>query len=106
MGNLFGKHQAHPRRVAAPPAAEVTDHDRAVLDLKNTRDKLSRHRKKADKEAGKLAEQAKILVKEGRKDRALLLLKIKKFKMMHVEKVDMQLFQVIQSQLEFRVRRN
>jgi hypothetical protein len=48
MGNLFGKSHAP---TAAPKAQEkpgsvVTDKDRAVLDLKNARDRLKKYRKK------------------------------------------------------------
>ncbi len=90
MGALFSK----KRKSAKQKVGGVDKHDRAVLELKNARDKLQRYRKKLDLEAVQLTRQAAQLVRNGRKDRALMTLKIKKFKITNAEKADAQLFQV------------
>lgn len=54
MGTLFGKPEKHHGKGHSSPngnnnanqAARVTDKDRAILDLKNARDRLKRYRKK------------------------------------------------------------
>ena len=46
MGNLFGKPQ---RQTQLPPnnnAGAITEKDRAILDLKNARDRLKKYQKK------------------------------------------------------------
>eukprot|EP00752_Nemacystus_decipiens_P011673 g10360.t1 len=89
MGNLVSKKKKRER-------AHVTDQDRAVLDLKNSRDRLKRYQKKLEIDCDKLQAQAMAMIKEKRKDRALLLLKIKKLKQNQVEKADSQLLSVEQ----------
>eukprot|EP00903_Cladosiphon_okamuranus_P022278 g20484.t1 len=89
MGNLASRKKKRER-------AHVTDQDRAVLDLKNSRDRLKRYQKKLEIECDKLQAQAMAMIKEKRKDRALLLLKIKKLKQNQVEKADSQLLSVEQ----------
>ncbi len=90
MGAFFSKR----KKRAKQEVKGVDEHDRAVLELKNARDKLQRYRKKLDLEAVQLTRQAAQLVKNGMKDRALITLKIKKFKIANAEKADAQLFQV------------
>ncbi|CAB1115517.1 unnamed protein product [Ectocarpus sp. CCAP 1310/34] len=89
MGNLMSRKKKRERE-------HVTDQDRAVLDLKNSRDRLTRYQKKLDLECGKLQAQAAAMVKEKRKDRALLLLKIKKLKQDQADKASSQLLSVHQ----------
>ncbi|CAM9929985.1 unnamed protein product, partial [Choristocarpus tenellus] len=91
MGNLVGKSKR-----AKKNKSRVTDQDRAVLDLKNSRDRLQKYQKRLDKESSRLQSQALTLVKEGQKDKALLLLKIKKFKQEQASKADGQLLSVMQ----------
>eukprot|EP00904_Undaria_pinnatifida_P012033 jgi/Undpi1/7960/HiC_scaffold_24.g10432.m1 len=89
MGNLYS-------RKKKSSAHKVTDQDRAVLDLKNSRDRLTRYQKRLDLECGKLQVQALGMVKAGRKDRALLLLKVKKLKQDQADKASSQLLTVHQ----------
>ncbi|CAM9584370.1 unnamed protein product [Discosporangium mesarthrocarpum] len=93
MGNIMGRPRRHKRR---GDRTQITDQDRAVLDLKNARDRLQKYQKRLDKESTRLQSQALTLVKEGRKDKALLLLKIKKFKQEQANKADGQLLGVMQ----------
>jgi charged multivesicular body protein 6 len=72
----------------------ISEHDRAVLDLKVARDRLKKYQRKLDGDAATLVKQAQVLVLEGRRDRALMLLKIKKYKLQQSDKADAQLFTV------------
>ena len=104
MGTLFGKPEKHHGKGHTPPngnastnqAAKVTDKDRAVLDLKNARDRLKRYRKKIETESEQLTNKAKILIKEQKKERALLVLKLKKHKEKEVVNIDGQLISVME----------
>ena len=69
MGNLFAK---------KTPKSRVTEQDKAVLQLKTQRDKLKQYQKKIQLNLEKERELAKKLLKDGKKDRALLLLKKKR----------------------------
>ena len=69
MGNLFAK---------KTPKSRVTEQDKAVLQLKTQRDKLKQYQKKIQINLEKERELAKTLLKDGKKDRALLLLKKKR----------------------------
>jgi phage shock protein A len=53
---------------------EISDIDRAVLDLKNARDRLTRYRNKLQADSDKLVEQARQAKLKGRKETALGLL--------------------------------
>ncbi|XP_045626032.1 charged multivesicular body protein 6-A [Procambarus clarkii] len=68
MGHLFSK-----------KPSKVTEHDKAVLQLKTTRDKIRQYQKRSEATLQKDRELAKKLLSDGRKDRALLLLRKKKF---------------------------
>lgn len=48
MGNLFGspKKSTHKSEESQRPKASVTSKDKAILDLKNARDRLKKYRKK------------------------------------------------------------
>lgn len=52
MGSIFGKPLPPPEPKAQPkPGSTVTDKDRAILDLKNARDRLKKYRKKVTSDA-------------------------------------------------------
>ncbi|CAM1154528.1 CHMP6 (predicted) [Pycnogonum litorale] len=83
MGILFGKHKSKQSR--------VTEQDKAVLQLKNQRDKLKQYQKKISINLEKEKEVARKLLKDGKKDRALMLLKKKRFQEQLLTKTDNQL---------------
>lgn len=74
----------------------VTAIDRATLDLKNSRDRLSRYRAKLDKDVEKLAARAKTLHGEGKSKQALQLMRLRKNKLQEVDRVEQQLLSVLQ----------
>lgn len=85
MGGLFSKGTKKKQE------SRVTDQDRAVLELKNQRDKLKQYQKKIGVQIEKDRQVAKQLLKNGKKDKAKLLLRKKKFQETQIEKMDGQL---------------
>ena len=106
MGSLFGKakkenpesghrkQQTQQKSATRPKTVEITSKDRAVLDLKNARDKLRRYRGQLEKDSQKLEGQVKTLIAMKQKNRALLLLKMKKVKGNELEQLDTKLLSV------------
>jgi len=94
MGALFSKNK---------PKSRVTEQDKAVLQLKTQRDKLKQYQKKIQNNLAKERELAKTLLKDGKKDRALLLLKKKRAQENMLAKTDTQLDNIEQlcGSLEF-----
>lgn len=86
MGNLFGK-----RRPAPPP---VSQQDQAILQLKAQRDKIKQFMRRNEKQMEREKEIAKQLVRAGKKDRALLLLKKKRYQETVIERTLKQLDQI------------
>lgn len=85
MGGLFSK--KHDKK----PESRVTEQDRAVLQLKQQRDKLKQYQKKINVQIEKDRAVAKQLLHDGRKDKAKLMLRKKKFQESLLEKTDGQL---------------
>ncbi|XP_065347223.1 charged multivesicular body protein 6 [Cloeon dipterum] len=83
MGIIFGKSKKLESR--------VTEQDKAVLQLKQTRDKIKQHQKKIEQNLEKDRELAKKLLTSGKKDRAKLLLRKKRFQEQLLAKTDNQL---------------
>jgi len=83
MGALFSRNKK--------PVSRVTEQDKAVLKLKQTRDKLKQYQKKIVLNQEKERTLAKQCLDQGRKDKALRLLKKKKFQDSLLEKTDVQL---------------
>ncbi|XP_034426092.1 charged multivesicular body protein 6 [Hippoglossus hippoglossus] len=81
MGNIFGKKR--PSR--------VTEQDKAVLQLKQQRDKLRQYQKKINLQLEKERALAKQLLKDGKKDKALLLLKKKRYQDKLLDKTENQI---------------
>ncbi|XP_060796232.1 charged multivesicular body protein 6 isoform X2 [Neoarius graeffei] len=81
MGNIFGKKKR----------SRVTEQDRAVLQLKQQRDKLRQYQKKITLQLEKERQLAKQLLKEGKKEKAVLLLKKKRFQEQLLEKTENQI---------------
>lgn len=78
-----------------PPKVQVTAVDRTILDLKNSRDRLQRYRKKLEKDDARLVAQAKIAKQNGRKETALGLLRLRKFKQQQAANCEDQLLNVM-----------
>ena len=88
MGNAFGK-----KKKKKKPRA-VTAQDRAVLDLKVARDGLRRFQAQLDADAVRLTARAATLLRNGKRDRALLTLKFRRFRQDRADAVDGQLLQL------------
>ncbi|CAL8093868.1 unnamed protein product [Calicophoron daubneyi] len=87
MGSLISSRRHHK-----PPAkSRVTEQDRAILQLKQQRDKLNQFSRRLDGQLSRERELAKRLLREGKKDKALLLLKKKHCIENLIERSDKQL---------------
>ncbi len=91
MGNAFGKKK---KKKTKKKKGGITAQDRAVLDLKNARDKLRRFQSKLDAESDQLTTRAAQLLRDGKKDRALLTLKFRRFRQDKANAVDGQLLRL------------
>nr|XP_054763240.1 charged multivesicular body protein 6-like [Lytechinus pictus] len=93
MGNLFGGHKK----------SRVTEQDKAVLQLKQQRDKLKMYQRKIEASLAKERELAKKLLKDGKKEKAKLLLKKKRYQESLLTKTDNQLdnLEKMTSEIEF-----
>jgi hypothetical protein len=89
MGNAFGKKKKKK-------AHAVTAQDRAVLDLKVARDGLRRFQARLDADAVRLTARAATLLRDGKRDRALLTLKFRRFRQDRADAVDGQLLRLEQ----------
>ncbi|XP_076761187.1 vacuolar protein sorting 20 [Xylocopa sonorina] len=82
MGSLFSKKK---------PPSRVTEQDKAILQLKQTRDKIKQYQRRIEQNLEKERLMAKKLIQNKQKDRALLLLRKKKFQEQILSKTDGQL---------------
>lgn len=82
MGNVFGR-KSQPSR--------VTDQDKAILQLKQQRDKLKQYQKRITLQLEKERNLAKLLLKDGKKEKALLLLKKKRYQDQLLDKTENQI---------------
>jgi len=96
MGGIFSKDKKSG-------ASRITAQDQAVLDLKRQRDKLQQYQKKIETSLERDRELAKKLLKDGKKDRAKLLLRKKKYQEGLLTRTDGQLdnLQQLVQDLEF-----
>ncbi|KPJ08805.1 Charged multivesicular body protein 6 [Papilio machaon] len=83
MGALFGK--------SKKPVSRVTEQDKAVLQLKQQRDKLKQYQKKIELNLERDRQLAKKLLSEDKRDRAKLLLKKKRYQEQLLQNTDTQL---------------
>ncbi|XP_072414862.1 charged multivesicular body protein 6 isoform X2 [Chiloscyllium punctatum] len=81
MGNLFGRKKR----------SRVTEQDRAVLQLKQQRDQLKQYQKKIGIQLEKEREIARQLLRGGKKDKAKLLLKKKRYQEQLLDKTEVQI---------------
>ncbi|XP_063444527.1 charged multivesicular body protein 6-A-like [Mytilus trossulus] len=86
MGGLFSSKGKEKKA-----ESRVTEQDKAVLQLKQQRDKLKQYQKKINVQIEKDRNVAKQLLHDGRKDKAKLMLRKKKFQESLLEKTDGQL---------------
>jgi len=103
MGNIFGK----------KGQSRITDQDKAVLGLKQQRDKLNQYKKRVELNLDKERQVAKTLLKQGNKDKARTLLKKKRYQESLLAKCDGQLDTIQQmidnlefAQIEIKVVEN
>ncbi|XP_058121523.1 charged multivesicular body protein 6 [Anopheles ziemanni] len=96
MGNLFGK-------TKTKPVSRVTEQDKAVLQLKQQRDKLKQYQKRIELSLEKDRELAKRCLANGRKERAKTLLRKKKYQEKLLSNTDAQLetLEKLASDIEF-----
>ncbi|XP_068120059.1 charged multivesicular body protein 6 [Hyperolius riggenbachi] len=81
MGNIFGRKKR----------SRVTEQDKAVLQLKQQRDKLKQYQKKITLQLQRERELAKQLLHDGKKEKAKTLLKKKRYQEQLLEKTDNQI---------------
>lgn len=89
----MGGGSSKPKKVPTPQISEM---DRAVLDLKNARDRLQRYRKKLEQDDAKLVAQAKKARDAGKKKQAIGLLRLRKYKETQATNCENQLLNVLQ----------
>ncbi|CAH1103164.1 unnamed protein product [Psylliodes chrysocephalus] len=94
MGIIFGKKKKPSR---------VTEQDKAILQLKQQRDKLKQYQRRIELSLVKDKELAKKLLNNGQKERAKLLLKKKRYQEQILSKLDGQLsnLESMASDIEF-----
>ena len=85
MGTIFSKKEK----------SRITEQDHAILGLKKQRDQIKQYQKRINRDLEKEKELAKKLLKEGKKDRAKLLLRKKKFLEGVLDKTDAQLGEIL-----------
>ena len=104
----FGSKQptASSSKTSASGAGGITTVDRAILDLKNARDRLQQYRTKLGLEEVKLLQRAREAKEAGRTQQALGLLRLKKFKSQGLIDVEAQLLTVFQMVETIDSRRN
>lgn len=103
MGGAFSSSNSNNNNNAKKAAAnrsmaqsQITDVDRAVLDLKNARDRLTKYNNDLETSIEKLIQRAKAAKEAKRMPTALGLLRLKKYKQAQVENVQTQLLNVHQ----------
>lgn len=81
MGNLFGRKKQ----------SRVTEQDKAVLQLKQQRDKLKQYQRRVAQQLERERALARQLLRDGRKERAKLLLKKKRYREQLLDKTETQI---------------
>ncbi len=96
MGGSYSKSSSSKTTKKRPgPGGEVSQIDRAVLDLKVSRDRMTRYKQKLNLDSTNLLARAKTLKHEKNDSKnALNLLKLRKMKLKEVDKIDTQLLTI------------
>ncbi|XP_021783792.1 charged multivesicular body protein 6 isoform X1 [Papio anubis] len=81
MGNLFGRKKQ----------SRVTEQDKAILQLKQQRDKLRQYQKRIAQQLERERALARQLLRDGRKERAKLLLKKKRYQEQLLDRTENQI---------------
>ncbi|XP_075418445.1 charged multivesicular body protein 6 [Tenrec ecaudatus] len=81
MGNLFGRKRQ----------SRVTEQDKAILQLKQQRDKLRQYQKRITQQLERERAIARQLLRDGKKERARLLLKKKRYREQLLDKTENQI---------------
>ena len=95
-GSLSSSSSTTTAKKKRPPGGTISATDRAMLDLKNARDRLHKYKNKLEQDEGRIVARAKQAKAEGKTKAALNLLKIRKMKLNEVETVEGQLLNVMQ----------
>mmetsp|Transcript_25600 Transcript_25600/g.56006 ORF Transcript_25600/g.56006 Transcript_25600/m.56006 type:complete len:217 (+) Transcript_25600:316-966(+) len=95
MGGSFSS-SSSSSKVKAANAASITTTDRAILDLKNARDRLQKYRTQLEADEKKLTERAKAAKSSGDTRKAMYYLKIKRHKTKEADNANAQLLTVMQ----------
>mmetsp|Transcript_25955 Transcript_25955/g.37217 ORF Transcript_25955/g.37217 Transcript_25955/m.37217 type:complete len:244 (-) Transcript_25955:3935-4666(-) len=85
-----------PSKVSVPAKGTISATDRAILDLKNARDRLSKYKTNLQRDEKKLSQRAKELHANGQTNMAIQLLKLRRYKLKEVEQVESQLMNLWQ----------
>ncbi|EQC28146.1 hypothetical protein SDRG_14103 [Saprolegnia diclina VS20] len=105
MGGVFSKKTPAPATNAAAERhaanrakaqQQVSSKDKAMLELKASRDRLKKYQKALEAESATLESKARQLLAKKQKDRAMLCLKMRKFKLQQIEQADTHLLNVHQ----------
>ena len=94
MGLGQSKSSAAKKKRRDDARNQVSDKDRTILDLKNSRDRLRRVKLKVEEDEAKLREQAKRHLAAGDERKAKLCMKLRKNRMVRLENVEGQLLNV------------
>ncbi|XP_064407020.1 charged multivesicular body protein 6-A-like [Halichondria panicea] len=92
MGGFFSRRRRTAEADDAPRGpSRVSEQDKAVLELKKQRDSLRKYQKRINTQMEKEREMAKQFLRDGKKEKAKLLLKKKRYLESLLEKTDQQL---------------
>ena len=89
----MGGGSSKPKKVPTPA---ISSTDRAVLDLKNARDRLQRYRKKLELDDARMVAQAKKARDAGKTKQAIGILRLRKYKEAQATNCENQLLNVLQ----------
>jgi len=103
MGNLFGRSKAHRQSPSSAP--QISEQDRAILELKRQKDRLHQYTLALELIIQKETEGAKQLLKQNKKDRAVLALKRRRYQQSLCVSTEAQISNLEQlcSSIEFAV---